>query len=254
MTTPTVLRRTQLVPAAIATGLLVVAHAHGVSGADLSDPAPIVEWSTVPFQPVVQPYLRPVPRVVVYSNGDVIVTDYTVQESAPLVTPLLRGYLDPANVTALMARAEADGLLAPPPDYIDVSTEEFSHPPLTELVLRTDTDEFTHTVFGLRPAEETRDRLVIAEFVGVLESLNVEFERFEPTLLVVKAERMIDDGDADPWPPSGPNLVTGRCMEVSDPATVALLRSAKAGRLFESDGTTWRVAAHPLLPGRIPGC
>jgi len=246
--------------------------------------APLIDHPTGAHQPVVRlveaggigpegsDFESP-PSLLVLGDGTVIRPGPQIQVyPGPMLAALTVARLDEAGLQALLARAQADGLLTmPPPPYDEPpGRPQVADPPATTLELDAGGGRVVHRAYGLAPSgtESTPARERLARFVAGLHDLAGAAgshlgpdERYRPARLGVIA-RPATPGELGPddegataavrrWPDAAGSLARsgGRCVEVPVAAAGPTLAAASTGDRFSQGGTTYVVYVRVLLPG-----
>ncbi len=185
----------------------------------------------------------------------------------------------------VLGQADAEGLIAPPPDY--------GQPPVTDVgtvttTIRANDGEFAHSVYGpgfeneeaagLEPAQ-VEARQALAGFVDAVVALPTDHPEllvasptpYDPAAVAVWAFELPADADvpSEPWPLATPladlpaDTVSGNRCTVVTGADIATLHEAFAGTtlgtawssgsLPDGEPRLWSVGLNPVLPGDA-GC
>lgn len=243
--------------ASVIAGTSAPASTEPTGGADL-----IASLTVQGLFPVSAPFLQNSPAISVYSDGTVLVpaTDQETMEDTPppLVTRYVSGTIAADIVDELITSAESTGLAAAAPDY--APNPQMADAPRTWLVVDGDAGPIVHTVDGLSADETDPDRAAVATYAdqlraiaaGVAADATAEYrpERIAVQAAPVDSTRAIVPPEPIDWTDPEVDLEAATdCVEVTDPATVAVLLDAGNNQTFIDDGIEYNVAARPILPG-----
>lgn len=185
----------------------------------------------------------------------------------------------------VLGQADAEGLIAPPPDYGQPAVTDVGTVTTT---IRAGGGEFAHSVYGpgfedeaaagLEPAQVDA-RQAFARFVDAVVALPADHPEllvgepapYDPAAVAVWAFELPADADvpAEPWPLATPlpdlpaDAVSGnRCAVVTGADIVALQeafagttlgRAWSSGSMPDGEPRLWSVGLNPVLPGDA-GC
>ena len=211
-----------------------------------------------------------VPNALITGDGHLIQPGVTTLEfPGPLLPALQVRTISEEAIQAILATADADGLLAPPPDYsAETNVADAAD---TRVELNAKGGSFVHQApaLGFQDPAESKVRIVLHDFtIGLddIETLVGKDNLGEPTPLEATTYRFqarpltAEDlaGYTDepkptevPWPTDlGVTLASAvDCAEVDAAKVGTLFSDANQLTFFVEDGTTYMVAAVAVLPG-----
>jgi hypothetical protein len=211
-----------------------------------------------------------VPNVLVTGDGRLIQPGVTtLQFPGPLLPALQVRTISEEAIQAILAIADGDGLLAPPPDYsAETNVADAAD---TRVELNAKGGSFVHQApaLGFQDPAESKVRILLHDFtIGLddIETLVGKDNLGEPTPLEATTYRLqarpltADDlaGYTEepkptevPWPTDlGVTLASAvDCAEVDAAKVGTLFSDANQLTFFVEDGTTYMVAAVTVLPG-----
>ena len=211
-----------------------------------------------------------VPNALITGDGHLIQPGVTTLEfPGPLLPALQVRTISEEAIQAILATADADGLLAPPPDYsAETNVADAAD---TRVELNAKGGSFVHQApaLGFQDPAESKVRIVLHDFtIGLddIETLVGKDNLGEPTPLEATTYRFqarpltAEDlaGYTEepkptevPWPTDlGVTLASAvDCAEVDAAKVGTLFSDANQLTFFVEDGTTYMVAAVAVLPG-----
>lgn len=225
-----------------------------------ADEVDVIRISVQPLFPVTPPFVGAGPQVLVYADGTVLTEFEGAFDVRPMVWPYRVGRIEPGQVAALRAAAEAAGLGGEP--IVHTVRPDVADAPVTTVTLAVGGRRVSHQVAALASpaADEPAAVRALREFtasvaaaVEPLRAAGTAPDHRPRRVAVASAPVDVPVGTARPWPGDWPPGGFSACNVVDDPVVIAELTSRPAGQHYVAAGTTFAVAARVAFPGDA-GC
>lgn len=231
----------------------------------LPDPTtPVVQIRTQAMFAITPPFL-PTEWTTISADGTVLLPFRGNAAAQPQVWPFEIGHVDTSRVEALLAQADAAGLLVDPAGTSTVPPTSIVDAPRTTIIITTADRRVVHVADALGTADETDPyRAALQAFSGAVAQAvqdgaaehATDGTFYEPEALdIVAVEVTADDPgqgtrEVVAWTPDAVDLSTATsCTTVTDPDTVSFLVGRLAGAMFQQGDRLYRVASRVHPPG-----
>lgn len=169
--------------------------------------------------------------------------------------PMSVAQLSEEQVQDLLGLADAAGLLAPPPDYVDDSGPQIADAPTTTVTINAAGGTWSHAAYALGFDDESDVRQALSDFVDAATSAvtEVESEAFEPAEVELFVQPTDLEREVVAWPRDDVSLADiNGCSAVPAGDLVSLLSSTSLLATFSQAGALYSVSASEVLPGDEP--